>query len=492
MPPGATANGAASTLKQQPGVRVITRETAGQQGELFELPPSITARVNLAERWRRTGSRFGDLSASQLTSIRNKLFKGDPWDWVDLCEFWLNSDPDLASLCGTRLDRLMDREWEVVPNEFGDQRLAQDAANLVHELLAKIENWDHAIRMLGGAVSSGFAASECQWEYDRGQKVFYAKRIHDRHAHRFRWGPHWDLRFYDKGQRPGADGYGETLDPKLWIVHVHQEQPGYPCNAGLQLPCSYHNAFSRWVEKMRIGAVEKWGQPIPVLTVTGDTPEASRQQQLEDLQQMSSDGAFVTEAPNVLAVLEGTSGGSGSMHKETLDDYYKQRARLWLGTSDMADPGKFGTQGAVGERVDATSDPKTVADAKRLAQSLHLSLLRNFVLFNAKKLGGNPADIPVPKLKAWKDESDMQSQPGPMMGGEQRQPGIMPNGQPAPRITEIQLARDHDPKAAASGEPRRVRRVVGRAATHTPTPSTSLETKLAAAVQRALATPASS
>jgi hypothetical protein len=154
------------------------------------------------------------------------------------------------------------------------------------------------------------------------------------------------------------------------------------------------------------------------------------------------------------------------MHKETLDDYYKQRARLWLGTSDMADPGKFGTQGAVGERVDATSDPKTVADAKRLAQSLHLSLLRNMILFNAKKLGACASEIPVPKLKAWKDETDMLGAPGATLGeagGEKPASPMqlphksvqMPDGNPAPRIPEINLGGDpaNDTAAAPPGIP---------------------------------------
>jgi phage gp29-like protein len=479
-------------VASRPGIRVITRENVHQQGELFDMPPRMQARVNLAERWRTTGNRFGDLSASAATAYRNKLMKGEVADWADLCEFWITSDLDLASLYSTRMDRIMDREWEVLPNEFGDPRLAQLAAEMCHELIARIENWNQALRAFAHAIAVGFSAGERQWEYDKATKLFYVKTVHHRHGHRFRYGPYWDLRLYDKGQLQGADGYGDMLDRRSFIVHTHQEVAGYPNVSGVMLACTYTNTFARWVEKMRIGAVERYGQPVAVYECPPDTPEATRQEALEKMQAMAADGCYVVEMPGKIVLVAPASGSGGSMHKETLDDYYKQRARLWLGTSDIADPGEHGTQGAVGGRIDATTDPKTVSDLKGLAQTLHLSLLDDFVMFNAKRLGAPAASIPVPKLKAWKDESDMQGAPGPTMPGQAQQaPGMMPNGQPAPRIPEIQLSRDHVPKAAASGEPRlpRVRRVVGQAARLSQTPSTSLEMQVARVMRGSSATP---
>lgn len=433
------------------GIRVITRDNhREQQGELFDMPPRMQARVNLAERWRATGNRWGDLSASQVTAVRNKLMKGEVADWCDLVEFWIASDPDLGSLYGTRLDRIMDREWEVVPNEFGDQRLATLAAEMCHELIARIENWAQALRALAHAIPICFAAGERQWEYDRVAKMFYVKLIHHRHGHRFRYGPYWDLRLYDKGQLQGADGYGDMLDRKTFIVHTHQEQAGYPVVGGVMLACTYHNAFARWVEKMRIGRVEREGQATPVVYVAADTPEPTRNQIREDMQNQSSDGVFVTELPNKIELLASSNASSGSMHKETLDDYYRQRARLWLGTSDMADPGEHGTQNAVGGRIDATSDPKTVSDCKNLAQTLHLSLLKDFVHFNAAKLGAPAGAIPVPKLKAWKDETDLLGAPGPTMDGAAPKPSAspyevrsdvkLPDGSPAPAVEPINIS----------------------------------------------------
>jgi hypothetical protein len=146
-------------VASRPGIRVITRENVHQQGELFDMPPRMQARVNLAERWRTTGNRFGDLSASAATAYRNKLMKGEVADWADLCEFWITSDLDLASLYSTRMDRIMDREWEVLPNEFGDPRLAQLAAEMCHELIARIENWNQALRAFAHAIASARASA---------------------------------------------------------------------------------------------------------------------------------------------------------------------------------------------------------------------------------------------------------------------------------------------------------------------------------------------
>ena len=445
-------------------------------------PPRVAARITRTERWRRTGSRFGDLSGSQLTSVLYQLDRGDPWDWCDLVEFWLSTDPDLASLYGTRIDRVLDRDWEVTPNEFGDQRLAELAAEFALEAIAKIENWDHALRGIAHAVAPGFSANELIWDYDRAQRVHFVRRIEHRHGHRFRYGPGWKLRFYDRGQVQSADGYGEVLNPDQWIVHQHQEQAGYPTVGGVMRASAKHNMLAGWVEKFRIAHVEKFASPVPSLQVSPDTPEETRRQMLDDLQDMSSDHAYVTELPNQLVLIASPAGASTGAHKETLDDYYKQRARLWLGSSDVADPGEHGSQGAVGERIDATSDPKTVSDCKGIATTLHYSLLTALIKFNAHRIGAPAALIPIPKLKAWKTEEELSAQRAEKQKQQMVGGATLPNGMPVPRIPEIQLSRDHGPKAAASGEPRRAKLLIGSA----PSPSRMRTTSLGTRIDRLL------
>lgn len=461
------------------GVLRITRDQV-ERGELPQLPPSITARVNMPERWRNTGSRFGDLTASGLTAILQQLNRGNPWDWADWCEFALATDTDLASLYATRLERILDRDWEVMPNEFGDPKLAQSAADLCHELLARIENWDQALKMLLHAIAVGYSAAECEWERDRTARLFYVRNILHRHGHRFRYGPSWTLRLYDRGQRPGADSYGEILDPRLWIVHQHYEQAGYPPIGGVMRACAYITLFARWAEKMRIARLEKFGAAIPVWEFPADTADDVREAGLAKLEEMSANGVFAVEQPGTIKLIAGTVASGGTEHHEYLADALAQRARLWLGTSDLSSPGEHGSQSAVGSRIDATTDPKTVADCKSIANTLHHSLLKNFIAFNAVKLGAPASQIPIPKLKAWKTEEDIQEADAP-------EPGMLGQGNrpSAGRIPEINLSRELDPKkAVASGEPRPrikwkpLQRPVGRARKPLPMPSTSLRTRI--------------
>ncbi len=98
-------------------------------------------------------------------------------------------------------------DFEVVPSPYGDPKLAQQAADFVNECIARVENWDAALHAMLHAIAVGFSASEMLWAQDRDGTNF-VQRIEFRHPRRFRYGPQWTLRLWDRGKRRGADSYG--------------------------------------------------------------------------------------------------------------------------------------------------------------------------------------------------------------------------------------------------------------------------------------------
>jgi phage gp29-like protein len=426
----------------------------------------------------RTGNRFGDLGGTTLTSILQAADRGDIEEYVDLCQFAISTDEHLAALYSSRIDRICEQRFEIVPNPYGDQGLATKAAELVKEALARIENWDHAIRAIAHAVAPGFSANEMEWAYDEKTRMQYVRRVHHRHGHRFRFGPHWKLRLYDRGMRGGADSYGEMLQEDLFIVHVHQEQAGYPTIGGVMRATLWKWMFKRWVEKMRIQSIEKHGGPGLVATVAENTPLATIEALQAQLDSLTAEHAGVISIPTTLTPVNLSGGGTEAPHGKYIDDANKAMSRLWAGTDDSQSSNDVGAQNAVAERVDANTDPKTRSDCKSLDQTLHLSLFKWLVRYNSHLIGAAPDDIPVPIAKAVEGAGEQAA--------ATEEIDIDMDAPVDPEVAEalsaIKLARETlRKKVAAAGEPRRSNTGPRRSATS----SSTLASRISKALQNA-------
>jgi phage gp29-like protein len=181
----------------------------------------------------------------------------------------------------------------------------------------------------------------------------------------------WQLRLYDQGKRrgpPAAEGYGEQLDPRTFIVHTHQEVAGYPGIGGVMRACLYPWMFCRWVEKFGIAYLEKFGAPFIWAEVPKNTPKQVRDDMLSDLSNMTAEHAAVVEEGDKIHI---ESAGSQAKSTDGYETYLQSNranmAKAWLGASDITDPGKSGSQAAVTTRASVTLDPRMVTDGTRLA-----------------------------------------------------------------------------------------------------------------------------
>lgn len=364
---------------------------------LIPRPPSVQGRVTSAERWA-SRTQFGDMTASTLSAIIAEAKRGNVSRWVQFCQYAIETDEHLTSLSSSRYTRVVQADWIIKPNEFGDPAMARLAAEFVNEQLARIGRYQRSMRSLLSAIGTGFAVGEMVWARD-SSRTNYVERIVNREAARFRYDEQWNLRLYDGGARvsPGSI-YGEALDPRLMIVHEHQEVNGYPGASGVMLSCAYGWLFARWTEKFNILFLEKFGSPIVYAKVDPDSKENVRNQILEDLQNLSNEHVGVIEGHEITLIDSATRSGDG--YQAYLTYRKNEQTKAWLGTSDAVDPGANGSRAAVDSRSGALMDPRMISDGQELAETLQATLFTQLIAMNLHKFGvGSASQVPVPMMR---------------------------------------------------------------------------------------------
>lgn len=376
-------------------VRTISR------AELEQLP-SLQARIDIAERWRTT-SRWGDIDAPTLTSVLQRAERGDIADYADLVEYAITTSPELFNLYVTRIARVAQADYIVTPNKFGNPGVARLAAEFVNEQYARIRGFKNGLCELLHALALGFSASEMNLQRDGVSKTIYCDHLTHVHGHRFRYDLQWNLRLFDRGSRPGppgAMGYGETLDPRLWIVHRHQPVAGYPGIAGIMRACIWYWMFTRWSTKWRLNYLEKYGSPFIRGEVPTGTAKTVRDNLLDSLTRMTAEHTLVYETG---VKVEVDSAGSDTNSGKNFDDWTRfaidEQTKAWLGTADAVQSGPNGARAATETRVSSVMDPRMVLDGAALCETLQWSLNEQLIRANAGKFGVPIESVPIPGLK---------------------------------------------------------------------------------------------
>lgn len=415
----------------------------------------VAANVDIVERYRQPG-RFGELTGAQLTTITNQLDRGYLDDYIDLIEFFLTTDTKLASLHAARVARIIERPWAVKPATTGDAGLAKLTAEFCDEYVRRIADLQTAFKSIAHAITPGFSANEMIWKIDPKRGCYMVDRIDHRHGHRFRYGPTWNLRLYDRGRRGTGDGFGEVLDPRRWIVHYHVDQAGYPSVYGIGRSCLWELMFKRYAKRFRISGVERFGNPYIWMEIMAQADKPTREEALRKLQKISSTQVGIVEVGNTIHFeMPGSMHAGGTPQKSFIDDVNSELTERYMGTSDATTPGEHGSNAAVETRTEAQTDPLTDADVKAFANTIHSSLLKWLVQMNWHVFGvQDPSELPIPTLEGPDPNKPKQQQAQSQVA---RTPEVNADpalGQQAP--PEGDTARmTRDPKASASGEPRR-------------------------------------
>ena len=353
------------------------------------------------------------MTAEQLTTILLDLQRGNVQQWADLVQFALATDDLFISLYSSRITRVAQADYQIVPNKFGDATLAQLGAEFIDQQLGRVENWDKFVRNAFHAIALGYSANEMEWDRDGASRTTYVRNIHYIHPNRFRYDDQWQLRLYDHGTRclQAQSQYGEALWPPGWIVHTHHELAGYPCDAGLMRMSIWRWLFRRWADTFWIQNLEKYGAPFIYAEVMPNTPDAVRQMIKENIVDLNIERAAVFESGGKITVVPPAMGtGQASQHELYMDFAARSLTTTWLGASDVTQPGENGSQAAVGGRISATTDPRMITDGTNFSNTLQGSLFKYLLLFNRHRFGGQMPPIPTMQLKTASDEAQVDLQ----------------------------------------------------------------------------------
>lgn len=375
--------------------------------------PLYGRRAYLGQNERlRLPATYSDLTAEGLSITLQKLQRGECADWADLVQYALKDDL-FVQLYVSRVVRVAQADYQIVPNEFGDPALSQLAAQFIHENLARVENWDDFVRNLLHAIALGYSANEIEWDRDGVSRTVFARNIHYINPNRFRYDEQWKLRLYDHGTKSqkARSQYGEPLWPGSWVVHHHHEIAGDPCDAGLMRMCIWRWLFRRWADTFWITSLEKYGSPWIHAKVAPNTPDEVRQRIKENLIDLNIERAAVIETGGELVVTPPAMGtGSASQHELYMDFCKESLTATWLGASDVSSPGENGSQAAVSGRISATTDPRMVTDGMNLCGTLHEQLFRWMLIYNKHRFGGQMPPVPKMQFKTASDEQKTDGQ----------------------------------------------------------------------------------
>lgn len=362
----------------------------------------------------RVPDNYGNLQGSTLSGILAQLDKGHPEHWSELVQFALTTDDHLRSCYDTRITRVVQAEYQIVPNEFGKPDQAELAADMVNEQLARVKKWREFMRNALHAEALGFSCNEIMWARDGITTQVYPETIRGVHPRRFRFDEQWVPRIYDRGTRrfKGKAGstftrYGEALNPSGWITHIGSGVGGYPNSAGYMRSGIWHWMFKRWVEGYYIGFIEKYGSGRAHGVVPKGATNEVRQKALAALENWAADGfAVLEDGSNIVIDSMDAATSSDTAHAQYIGYIERVHTKLVLGTSDAADPGQNGSQAAVGARTGATMDPRMVADGLSLCDTLHDQLFYWICYFNRHLFeGGNVPPVPRMQFKTASDEA---------------------------------------------------------------------------------------
>jgi phage gp29-like protein len=431
--------------------------------------------MTATERWR-TSHKFGEMTPATLTNILNESGEqGILGRWADFCEYMLETDTHLKGLHETRISRVVGAPQAIVPGTSHDPRAdsyAVKAADFCRDIIDGMERWDQYMGWWLGANGRGYAASEASLAPDRNMNALIITEFMFAHPHRFRYGTEWDLRFYDQGTRPGEDGYGEVLRPDKWMVHITPNEGTYAGKAGYLRGCAWPWLYKMWYQKFYAHAVEVNGSPFIYATAPNEM-QSDMDTLLAKLENMSYDTVGVFKEGTEVKAMQGATIGDGAVYTNAIDLADRLQTQLILGAEDIVTPGTHGSQSAVDSRIEATLDPRTVADGKRLAADIRKWILEPLCRLNYHLFGYTVPAIPEYVFGGdAKEERMPEVSTKEQMGPETDTDGTQEAEQDAANIDETekdigdlspeemaavrQMRRDARPKARPGATPQRL------------------------------------
>lgn len=323
---------------------------------------------------------FDGATPQMLGAAITQLLMGVYRDWMDACAKMLR-DPVVRRADGIRRSEVAGRPFVVKPAKSSrDAAMAQAAADALRMAMDEDAGFeDVALKMLS-ALGTGLAVAEIMWTYERG---WWVPRFDVLRAREAEWMTDGGLGVRD------ADGTLHRLadHPGKFWVFIPTNVAGEAVEQGDLLSVGYYWIFKSMGWKYWLIASERYGNPLALGRVPRGAVEATRQQLLDSLLQLTGDSVAVVDEGSQIEIIDPKASQSSSLWKDITTSLDEQITIGMCGAPDLLKPGETGSYSAVRER-NAKALRTSLSDARQFWSSYMRDVGTWFYRFNIAKFGG--------------------------------------------------------------------------------------------------------
>ncbi|MFZ5896882.1 MAG: phage portal protein family protein [Myxococcota bacterium] len=306
------------------------------------------------------------LSLDRIEQAIRRAAAGAMIDITDLGREMLSLDGHLTGLVQKRLNRAAAIGYRIVANDGGgeagyDIGRANERADFVRRQLVRIPLFRERLTDISWGTWDGRAAEEIDWQVASGRDVGDSKlavgwRVNDLywiHARRLSFSQNRELVVIDSDGERGdfrPAGFSLAALPEKFIVSTPRLFADYPEREGLLLRCLYWSFFQRLSTRERLQLMEIFGAPWRLAYTDSVAPinEESMLAGFQTLASMSSRSAGLLPQ-GVKAMIVQPAPGSGTVHKEAIEDARFVLSKLVLGSTGTTDAVPTGLGSSIGD-----------------------------------------------------------------------------------------------------------------------------------------------
>jgi len=329
------------------------------------------AAVSIRDRW--SGYPSAGLTPGRLTAIFRAADFGGLRSQAELFEEMEEKDAHLASVMQTRRLAVLGLEWQV--EDASDAAEDKKIADFCREALADLDLeklWMHLL----GAVGHGYAAAELLWESGARAIIKGFNPIHPK-----------NISFLNSlTPLVITEDIWQGVDPGPFKLAYYQyaAKSGHDTRNGVLRVCAYMYLFKNYALKDWAVFNEIFGMPLRLGKYEASATPADREALRVAISSLGSDAAGIISKNTEIEFVEASARLSGvtNPYHVMVSFCNREISKAVLGQTLTTDTeGSTGTY-AAGKVQDEVRRDLLEADAKALAKTMRLQVLRPLVGFN--------------------------------------------------------------------------------------------------------------
>lgn len=348
---------------------------------------------------------FVNLTPSGIRGILDSTKTGYLLNWSDFCDYILEMDPHIKGLVNIRTHSISGKKMIIEPGDNSES--AKLAASFVRESIDNIPEFDKLTRQMLMGIFKGAAVAEIIYKRNEEKNCFDIEEIVPISLRRIkiRLNPveedgqrfqtpattgfgRWIYSYWNYGN----NAYGEGIDvqemfPGKFLIHSpgDEEIPHY---RGLFRSLAYSWFFKQAATAFWASGAEKYAFPVTYGKVPRTTPEASRLNLVQNINNLANDAAAVFDEDVTIDTINPGATGGDSVWKQFLGYLNAEMTKLLLGGTLSVDAASTGANRALGEVHERVREDLMLADAHALSETFKHQLVKPLIEYNLHLFGG--------------------------------------------------------------------------------------------------------